>query len=78
MIGHLPKKMSRVYSLFLRRGGDIPCTVTGRRRHSRDLPQGGLEIPCVIEPSNSVKLKEIAKVKQLLEQFVVYFIYLLF
>ena len=27
VIGHLPKKMSRVCSLFLRRGGDIHCTV---------------------------------------------------
>ena len=48
IIGHLPRKMSHVCSLFLRRGGMIRCTVTGRRRYSGDLPQGGLEIPCIL------------------------------
>ena len=43
-VGHVPKK---VCSLFLRRNGTITCHVTGRRQYSRDLPQGGLEIPCV-------------------------------
>ena len=33
-------------SLFIRRGGTIECIVTGTRRYSSDLPQGGLEIPC--------------------------------
>ena len=32
--------------LFLRREGTIICEVTGTRRYSVDLPQGGLEIPC--------------------------------
>ena len=40
VIGHLPRKLSRVCSLFLRRGGVISCTVTGGRRYSGDLPQG--------------------------------------
>ena len=31
VIGHLPKKTSRVCSLFLRRGGSIQCTVTARQ-----------------------------------------------
>ena len=22
------------------------CSISGRRRHSTDLPQGGLEVPC--------------------------------
>ena len=26
----------------------IFCQVTGRRRHSADLPQGGLEVPCTL------------------------------
>ena len=38
IIGHLPRKISKVCSLFLRRGGSIRCTVTGSRRHSSDLP----------------------------------------
>ena len=34
IIGHLPRKFSRVCSLFLRRGGSIECTVRGSRRYS--------------------------------------------
>ena len=46
IVGHLPREMTRVCSLFLRRGGSITCTVTGHRRYSSDLAQGGLEVPC--------------------------------
>ena len=38
VIGHLPRKISKVCSLFLRRGGSIRCTVTWSRRHPSDLP----------------------------------------
>ena len=48
VVGHLPKKISRVCSLFLRRGGTIYCIVTNTRRYSADFPQGGLEIPCTL------------------------------
>ena len=48
VVGHLPKKSSRVCSLFLRRGGTITCIVTSTQRYSADLEQGGLEIPCVL------------------------------
>ena len=44
VVGHLPRKVSRLCSLFLRRGGTIDCIVTGARRHSADLPQGSLEL----------------------------------
>ena len=47
-VGHVPKKMSRLCALFLERNGTILCTVTGPRRHSADLPQGGLELPCTL------------------------------
>ena len=47
LVGHLPKKISSVCSLFLRHRGQISCRVTGRR-HSIDLPQGGLEILCIL------------------------------
>ena len=43
IVGHLPRKVSRVCSLFLKRGG-IDCVVTGRWRYSLDLRQGGLEV----------------------------------
>ena len=45
-VGHLPRKLSKVCSLFLKRGGTIQCTVRGRRHCSTDLPQGGLETYC--------------------------------
>ena len=43
-VGHVPKKISSVCSMFLRRGGAIKCHVTASKRHSKDLSQGGLEI----------------------------------
>ena len=45
-VGHVPRRMSSICSMFLRRGGRIDCEITGARRYSEDLPQGGLEIPC--------------------------------
>ena len=43
IVGHVPKKISFTCSFFLRRGGAIHCTVTGAKRYSADLEQGGLE-----------------------------------
>jgi len=63
-VGHVPRMISCICTLFLRRGGIIRSTVTGPRRHSDDLPQGGLELPCTyqfIGPENIVK-----KARQLL------------
>ena len=54
VVDHLPKKISTACSLFIRRGGSITCIVTGSRRYSRDLPQGGMEIPCLLEFTGSV------------------------
>ena len=45
-VGHLPRKFTKIFSLFFRGGGSITCQVTGHRRYSRDLAQGGMEIPC--------------------------------
>ena len=47
LVGHVPRKFSAACSLFLRRGSVILCEVIGGRSYSHDLPQGGLEIPCV-------------------------------
>ena len=66
IIGHLPRKLSRVCSLFLRRGGTIECTVTGGRRYSVDLPQGGLEVPCSL--LFKATPKEVQKLKKLWKQ----------
>lgn len=65
VVGHVPKKVLCLCSLFLRRGGTICCEVTGSRRYSADLLQGGLEIPCnMIFEENA---KEIEKVKNLIK-----------
>jgi hypothetical protein len=61
VIGHLPRKVSKVCSLFLRRGGSLHCIVTGGRRYSVDLPQGGLEIPCRL--LFKARTKELDKLK---------------
>ena len=63
VVGHLPKRISRVCSLFLLRGGTILCTVVGGRRYSADLAQGGLEVPCILRFIG--KPKEINKLKSL-------------
>ena len=55
VVGHLPRKISTLCSLFIRRGGAIRCRITGRRCYSADLPQGGLEVPCRLTFMGSVK-----------------------
>ena len=47
-VGHLPKKISRMCSMFIQEGREIMCTVIGNRRYSSDLVQVGLEIPCTL------------------------------
>ena len=44
IIGHLPRKLSRVCSLFLRRGGVISCAVTGGHRYSGDPHSGKVNL----------------------------------
>lgn len=45
VVGHIPRKISMMCSMFLKKG-QIICTVTGKRQYLADLPQGGMEIPC--------------------------------
>ena len=59
------KKISSICSSFLRRGGTVLCKVTGSRRYSADLPQGGLEIPCKFIFTGISK--DIEKVKKLIK-----------
>ena len=40
VVGHVPRKISVLYSIFLRKGGTIVSAITGTRRYSRDLAQG--------------------------------------
>ena len=59
-VGHLPKKISKVCSLFLRRGGSIEVVVSGRRRYSSDLQ---LEVPCklLFRASSSKEMDNLKK-----------------
>ena len=63
IVGHVPMSISAISSLFLRRNGSIQCTITGERRHSADLPQGGLEVPCMLkftgEPKDIMKVRKL-------------------
>ena len=38
VVGHVPRRLLAVCSLFLRRGGTIVCDLTGSRRAPVDLP----------------------------------------
>ena len=53
MVGHVPRLTSPIYSQYIRSRGSINCTITGFRRFSADLPQGGMEIPCVLTLKSS-------------------------
>ena len=62
IVGHVPKRISRYCSLFIRRGGTIRCLVTSGRQYSNDLPQGGLEIPCILKFTGQAKeIKKLIK-----------------
>ena len=66
VVGHVPRAISSVCYLFLGKRGTISCQVTGARHYSRDLPQGGLEIPCKLIFSGETRL--IIKVQKLLQE----------
>ena len=67
IVGHLSRKVTRVCSLFLRRGGSITCIVTRHRRYSADLPQGRLEVPCPMLTSVQGDTKRNLEAKEDLE-----------
>ena len=49
IVGHVPWKISAASCLFLEReDNSITCRVTGKEVFSKDLPQGGLQAPCVL------------------------------
>lgn len=64
-VGHVPREISAVCSLFLDRCGTITCEVIGSRQYSDDLPRGGLEIPCKLSFSGPAKY--LGKVRKLVE-----------
>ena len=64
VIGHLPRKISRVAFFFLAHAGSISGTVTNTRRYCTQ--RGGMEIPC--ELTFSGKRKNIRKLKNYFQQ----------
>ena len=52
-IGHVPKFLSQLVFFFLKYEGTLSIKVTGERRFSFDLPQGGMEIPADFHLQNS-------------------------
>ena len=44
-VGHVPRFISPICSIFLWRSGNIKCKVTGNRQYSSDL---GLELSCIL------------------------------
>ena len=47
-VGHVPRVISPICSIFLQRSRNIKYRVTGNRQYSSDLIQGGLELPCIL------------------------------
>ena len=66
VVGHIPRKISTLSSIFLQRNGRITCVVTGSRFYSVDLPQGGLEVPCLLKFQGDDT--NVSKVKKLLSR----------
>ena len=66
VVGHVPRFLSSICSIFIRRGGEIECRITGTRRYSADLPQGGMEVPCILI-FKSQSIKECNKTENLIK-----------
>ena len=73
IVGHLPRKISILSSLFLRHGGTITCVVSGTRSYSSDLPQGGLEVPCTIKATIKKNWKRLNHEQKLINNLVFVF-----
>ena len=69
-MGHMPIKFSALCALFIQRGGTITCQVIGSKQYSKDLPQGGCEIPCILTFSG--EQREVLKVQKLVEEINTY------
>ena len=59
IVGHVPRRISATCSLFLRRGSRIEGIIMATSCFSANLPEGGLEIPCILrfkgEPKDNTK-----------------------
>ena len=66
IVGHVPRTISVPCDVFLQKGGTISCTITGHPQYSRDLEQGGQDVPCKLVFSGPVKDDFRQKVQRLL------------
>ena len=64
-VGHVPRKLSAICSIFIRRGDTINYVANDTRCYSVDLPQCGLEIPCGLNFTAKTQ-SEAAKTERLL------------
>ena len=60
IVEHLPKKFEDLFIVPCR-GGVVTCEVTGTRRRSTDLVQGGLEILCLLQMKGERKSMSVLK-----------------
>ena len=44
-VEHVPKFLSKITYFYLKHGGDILVKIIGKKQFSKDLPQGGMELP---------------------------------
>ncbi len=76
-VGHIPREISKICFYFKKRGGQIIAEVTNRRKRS-NVPNKGLEIPCIYEfiPRNQRQLKQLIELikKQDTETFPLNFV----
>ena len=49
IVGHVPRQISAIccYVFLGKHNSSISCKITVSRRYSHDLPQGGMEVPCM-------------------------------
>ena len=47
IVGHIPKFLFKTTYFYLKHGGDLLVEIIGKRQYSRDLPQGGMELPAL-------------------------------
>ena len=68
IVGHVPRKILPVCSIFIQCGGSITCTVSDHRCHSADLKQGGFEMPYKMKflTSSSAEMEKAKKLVMLL------------
>ena len=64
LVGHLPRNTSTLCHILLQRNGNILAQITDTRKHSTDLLQNELEVPCSLTfVGESKDLLKIRKLK---------------